>query len=119
MLQLKIYKHHISRQLNCTCINIIYKIDCILCKFGYVGSTSTDARNKWSKHKYDIKNDRIEQSGLVDHLHKGLYQNQSFEQKLEYLCMTLIDQVVGKLSLMASATFVSLKKNRLIGADFQ
>ena len=51
-------------------------------QISYVGSTSRDARNRWSKHKYHIKNHRTEQSGLVDHLHKGLHQNQRFEQKL-------------------------------------
>ena len=50
------HKCHILRQLNCISINIIYKIDCVLYKLGYVGSSSKDARNRWSKHKYDIKN---------------------------------------------------------------
>ena len=88
------HKYHIFRQLNCTSIDIIYKIDCVLCKLGYAGSTSRNARNRWSKHKYSTK---MEQSELINHLHKGLHQNQCFEQKLEYLRMTLIDQVVGKL----------------------
>ena len=57
------HKYHIFRQLNCTSINTIYKIDYVLCNLGYVGSTSRDARNRWLKHKYDIKNHRIEQSG--------------------------------------------------------
>ena len=55
------HTYHIFRQLNCISINIIYKTDRVLCKLGYVGSTSRDARNRWSKHKYDIKNHRIEQ----------------------------------------------------------
>ena len=50
-----------------------------------------------SKHKYDIKNSGIEQSGLTDHLHKGVHHNQSFEQKLGNVRMVLIDQVVGKI----------------------
>ena len=40
------HKYHIFRQLNCISINIIYKINCVLCKLGYVGSTSRDARNR-------------------------------------------------------------------------
>ena len=42
-----------------TSVNVIYKIDCILCKLSYVGSTSKQARVRWAKHKYDIKNSRI------------------------------------------------------------
>ena len=109
-------KYHIFRQLNCTSINIISKIDCVLCKLGYVGSTSGDARNRWSKHKYDIKNHKIEQSGLVDHLHRGLHQNQCFQQKLEYLRMTLIDQVAGEIIIDDICKHCELEKewiNRL------
>ena len=75
------FKYRIFRPLNCISVNIIYKIDCILCKLGYIGSTSKQARTKWAKRKYDIKNSRIEQSGLTDYLHKGVHHNQSFEQK--------------------------------------
>ena len=105
------HKYHIFRQLNCISINIIYKIDCVLCKLGYVGSTSRDARNRWSKHKYDIKNYRIEQSGLVDHLHKGSHENQCFEEKLEYLHMTLIDQVVGEIIIDGNCKLCELEKD--------
>ena len=76
-------------------VNVLYKIDCILCKLGYIGSASKQARTRWAKHKYYIKNSRIEQFGLTDHLHKGVHHNQSFEQKLRNLRMVLIDQVVG------------------------
>ena len=38
------HKYHIFRQLNC-----IHKIDCVLSKLGYVGSTSRAARNRWLK----------------------------------------------------------------------
>ena len=60
-------KYHIFRPLNCISVNVIYKIDCILCKLGYIGSTSKQKRTRWAKHKYDIKNNRIEQSGLTCH----------------------------------------------------
>ena len=99
------------RQLNCISINIIYKIDCVLCKLGYVGSISRDARNRWSKHKYDIKNYRIEQSALVDRLYKGFHENQCFEQKLEYLRMTLIDQGVGEIVIDGSCKLCELEKD--------
>ena len=48
-------KYRIFRSLNCISVNVIYKIDCILCKLGYVGSTSKQACVRWAKHKYDIK----------------------------------------------------------------
>ena len=70
----------------------MYKIDCILCKLGYVGSTSRQARVRWAKQKYDTRNSRIEQSGLTDHIHKGFtIVNHSLEQKLGNLRMVLID----------------------------
>ena len=70
------FKYRIFKPLNCISVNVI------LCKLGYIGSTSKQARARWAKHKYDIKNSRIEQSGLTDHLHKGVRHNQSFERKL-------------------------------------
>ena len=75
-------KCRIFRHLNCISVNAIYKIDCMLCKLGHIGSASRQACTRWAKHKYDIKNSRIEQSGLTDHLQKGVHHDQSFEQKL-------------------------------------
>ena len=57
------FKYHIFRPLTCISVNVIYKIDCILCKLGYIVSMSKQARTKWEKHKYDIKSSRTEQSG--------------------------------------------------------
>ena len=91
------FKYRIFRPLNCISVNVIYKIDCILCKLGYDWSTSKQARTRWAKHKYNIKNSRIEQSELTGHLHKGVHHDQSFEQKLGNLRMVSIDQVVGKI----------------------
>ena len=96
------------RPLNCISVNVIYQIDCILRKLGYVGSTSKQARVRWAKHKYDIK---IEQSGLTDHLHKGVHHNQSFEQKLGNLRMVLIDQVVGEIIVNNVCVLCELEKN--------
>ena len=48
-------KYRIFRPLNCISGNVIYKIDCILCKLGYIGSTSKQAHTRWAKHKYDKK----------------------------------------------------------------
>ena len=81
-------KYHIFKQLNCTSINIIYKIDCVLCKLGYAGSTSRNARNRWSKHKYDIKIIGLNNLGWLIICNKGLHQNQCFEQKLDDLRIT-------------------------------
>ena len=96
------FKYRIFRPLNCISVNIIYKIDCILCKLGYIGSTSKQARTKWEKRQVNTKNSRTEQSGLTDYSHKGVDHNQSFEQKIGNLRMVLIDQVAGKsLSTMS------------------
>ena len=35
------FKYLIFRPLNCISVNVIYKIDCILCKLGYIGSTES------------------------------------------------------------------------------
>ena len=48
-------KYRIFRPLNCISVNVIYRMDWILCKLGYVGSTSKQARTRLAKHKYDIK----------------------------------------------------------------
>ena len=104
------FKYRIFRPLNCISVNIIYKIDCILCKLGYIGSTSKQARTRWAKHKHDINNSRTEQSGLTDHLHKGVHHNQSFEQKLGNLRMVLIDQVEGEILVNNVRVLCELEK---------
>ena len=38
------FKYRIFRPLQCISVNVIYKIDCILCKLGYVGFTLKQAR---------------------------------------------------------------------------
>ena len=98
------------RPLNCISVNVIYKIDCILCKLGYIESTSNQARTRWVKRKYDIKNSKIEQSGLTDHLHKGVHHNQSFEQKLGNLQIVLIDQVVEEIIVNNVCVLCELEK---------
>ena len=104
------FKYHIFRPLTCISVNVIYKIDCTLCKLGYIGSKSKQARTKWAKHKYNIKNSRIEQSGLTYHLHEGVHNNQSFEQKLGNLRMVLIDQVVGEIFVNNVCVLCELEK---------
>ena len=104
------FKYRIFRPLNCISVNVIYKIDCILCKLGEIGSTSKQACTRWAKHKYDIKNSRIEQSGLTDHLHKEVHHNQSFEQKLGNLRMVLTDQVVEEIIVNNVCVLCELEK---------
>ena len=77
---------------------------------GYIGSTSKQARTRWVKHKYDIKNSRIKQSGLTDHLHKGVHHNQSFEEEPGNLRMVLIGQVVGEIIVNNVCVFCELEK---------
>ena len=110
------FKYRTFRPLNCISVNVIYKIDCILCKLSFIGSTSKQARTKWAKHKYDIKNSKIEQYGLTDHLHKGVHHNQSFEQKLGNLRMALIYKVVREIVVNNVCVLCRLEKtwiNRL------
>ena len=40
------FKYRIFRPLNCISINVIYKMDCILYKLGYIGSTSKQAHTR-------------------------------------------------------------------------
>ena len=102
------------RPLNCISVNIICKIDCILCKLSYVRSASKQARTRSAKHKYDIKNSGIKQCGLTDHLHKGVHYNQLFQQKLGNLRMVLIDQVVDEIIVNNVCVLCELKKPKLI-----
>ena len=58
----------------------------------------------------------VEQSGLTDHLHKGVHCNQSYEKKLGKLRMVLIDQVVGEIIVNNVYVLCELEKtliNRL------
>ena len=103
-------KYRIFRPLNCISVNVIYKIDCILYKLGYIVSMSKQARTRWAKHKYDIKSSIIEQSGLTVDLHKGVYHNQSFEQKLGDLRMVLIDQVAAEIIVNNVCMLCELEK---------
>ena len=48
--------YRIYRPLSCISVNVIYKIDCLLFKLCYVGSTLKQTRTRWAKRKYDIKN---------------------------------------------------------------
>ena len=56
----------------------------------------------------------MEQSGLTDHLHKGVHHNQSFEQKLGNLQMVLIDQVAGEIIVNNVRVLCELEKLGLI-----
>ena len=58
-----------------------------------------------------IKKSRIEQSGLTDHLHKGVHHNQSIEQKLGNLQMVLNDQVIGEIVVNNVCVLCELEKN--------
>ena len=58
-----------------------------------------------------IKNSRTKQSGLTDHLHKGIHHDQSIEQKLGNLRMVLIDQVVGEIIVNNVCVLCELEKN--------
>ena len=63
-----------------------------------------------------MKNSGTEQSGLTDHLQKGVHHDQSFEQKLGNLQMVLIDQVVGEIIVNNVCVLCELEKtwiNRL------
>ena len=40
------FKYRIFKPLNCISVNVIYKLDWILCELGYVGSTSKQARTR-------------------------------------------------------------------------
>ena len=41
--------------LNCISVNVIYKIDCILCELGYIGFTSKQARTRWANISMILK----------------------------------------------------------------
>jgi hypothetical protein len=81
--------HKMHKQLECTTPNLVYHIRCV-CMAGasYVGST-TDMKRRWSKHKYDIRQDNWIACGLAGHF--GNYHRLAREAHISRLEVTLLD----------------------------
>ena len=62
-------KVDIKQGANCKTTGIIYAINCKKCEQIYVGHTGDSMSERWSKHKYDVKN-RPTQNELATHCHK-------------------------------------------------
>ena len=59
----------IKQGANCKTTGIIYAVNCKKCEQIYVGHTGDSMSDRWSKHKYDVKN-RPTQNELATHCHK-------------------------------------------------
>ena len=81
--------HRISKHLECTTPNLVYHIRCV-CVSGasYVGST-VDMKRRWTKHKYDIRNDNWTSCGLARHF--GQYHRLDRDTHISKLEVTLVD----------------------------
>ena len=67
----------------CKSTGCIYAVNCIKCNQIYIGHTGKTMAERWSKHKYDIKN-RPEQNELSKHCKR----NHNLEKDLE---VTILD----------------------------
>ena len=81
--------HRISKHLECTTPNLVYHIRCV-CVSGasYVGST-VDMKRRWTKHKYDIRNDNWTSCVLARHF--GHYHRLDRDTHISKLEVTLVD----------------------------
>ena len=61
---------------------------CVAAGASYVGST-TDMKFRWTKHKYDIRNDNWTSCGLARHF--GQYHRLDRETHISRLEVTLVD----------------------------
>ena len=85
------------KSLNCSSPNVVYYI---LCSCGhttdYVGCTK-DMKRRWSKHKYDIRNENWTACGLAAHF--GQHHRGDQEEAIRNLEVTLLDSVVDERDL--------------------
>ena len=86
--------HNINKRITCSTPNVIY----FLCPSGhttdYIGSTK-DMKDRWSKHKRDIRQGRWQACGLTKHF--GVYHTGDLEVAISNLKVTLVDHWVGVL----------------------
>ena len=54
----------------CRSRNVVYAAICTKCYLIYVGHTGTELKERFSKHRYDIKK-RPENTDLAEHFHTG------------------------------------------------
>ena len=84
-------RHNIKKKVDCSTKNVVYYI---LCSCGhpldYVGSTK-DMKARWSKHKWDIRNENWTACGLTTHF--GQYHRGDQEEAISNLKVTLLDSV--------------------------
>ena len=84
-------RHNIPRRITCSTRNVIYYILCD-CRHptDYVGST-VDMKRRWSKHKWDIRNEKWTACGLTSHF--GQHHMGDRELAISNLKVTLVDTV--------------------------
>ena len=81
--------HKIFKHLECSTPNVVYHIRCVCVAGGsYVGST-VDMRDRWSKHKYDIRHANWTACGLARHF--GQCHSRDLEANINKLEVTLVD----------------------------
>ena len=82
-------RHYIKHKIDCKTPNVIYYIYCD-CQFpsDYVGSTK-NMKQRWSKHKGDIRNSKWTACGLTRHF--GENHTNNIEEAIRNLKVTLVD----------------------------
>ena len=84
-------RHYIHQRLDCSTQNVVYYIFCD-CQHAadYVGSTK-NMKDRWSKHKSDIREGRWTKCGLNAYF--GQYHMGDMEEAMHGLRVTLVDSV--------------------------
>ena len=80
--------HPITSELTCSSRNIIYLITCQLCFDQYVGETENSLRERWAKHRTDIKYGKFTNS-VAKHLDK--YHSKDY--RFDVLTIIPIEQI--------------------------
>ena len=85
--------HRINKRITCATPNVIYYILCPCNNpLDYIGSTK-NMKDRWSKHKRDIRTGHWQACGLTRHF--GVHHTGDMEMAISQLKVTLVDHWVG------------------------
>ena len=84
-------RHNINKKVDCLTTNAVYYIHCPCAHPAeYVGSAQNGMRDRWNKHRADIRNGRWTVCGLARHF--GDHHQNAIEEALEKVEVTVLDR---------------------------
>ena len=84
-------RHDIKKRLDCLSTHAVYYIYCPCAhQSDYVGSAKNGMRDRWSKHKSDIRNRKWTACGLTRHF--GDHHQEDMEAAIANLQVTVVDR---------------------------